>query len=178
MKPFADGLLRGHVTGQADIRGVVAGLRFEQAAIEFLQLRIGHMVAQDRKPLTAAGLDQPGHQQPVDRSGRLLLADDCVEPLAVARRRQLSEGDAPSFEQIEHELKMRQLLVDDLRHRAGQWDVIDIGKKQVHRHACRLLFAVRVVDEDVVEVGVDLGEPAGAGGGLQAEHGSVDGGAE
>ena len=73
---------------------------------------------------------------------------------------------------------MRQLLVDDLRHRTGQSDMIDIGKKQVHRHACRLLFAVRVVDEDVVEVGVDLGEPAGVGGGLQAEHGSVDGGAE
>jgi hypothetical protein len=36
---------------------------------------------------------------------------------------------------------------------------------------------VGVVDQDVVEVGVDLGEPAGVGGRLQAEHGTVDGGA-
>ena len=54
--------------------------------------------------------------------------------------------------------------------------MVDVGKEQVHRHARRLLLAVRMVDEDLVEVSVDLGEPAGVGGGLQAEHGTVDGG--
>ena len=156
---------------------MVPGLRFEQAAIEFLQLRVGHMVAQHRKPLTAAGLDEPGHEEPVDGPGRLLLADNRVESLAVARGRKLPEADAPPLEQVEHKVKMRQFLVDDLRHRAGQRHMIDIRKEQVHRHARRLLLAVRVVDQDLVEVGVDLGEPAGVGGGLQAEHGTVDGGA-
>ena len=93
-----------------------------------------------------------------------------MQPLPVAARREFLKRDATPLEQVEHQPKMLKFLVDDLRHRAGERDVVDIGEEQVHRHAGGLLLAVGVVDEDLVEGGVDLGEPAGGGGGLQAEH--------
>ena len=52
---------------------------------------------------------------------------------------------------------MFELLVHDLGHRPGEVDVVDIGEQQVHRHTRGLLLTVGMVDEHLVEMGVDLG---------------------
>ena len=67
---------------------------------------------------------------------------------------------------------MLELLVDDERHLAAELLVFDVREDEIQRRAGRFLLAMGVVDEDVVEMGVDLGEPAGGGFGLEVEHGS------
>ncbi len=171
VQPIAHDVLRLEVAGQADVGGMVAGFRLEEAAVKVAELRGGDVVGQKRKPLAAASLDQAGDEQPVDGSLRLGLPDKVVQPWSVAARRELFEANAAPLEQVEHEPKVLEFLVHDLRHRPGERHMVDVGKKQVHRHACGLLLAVGVVDEHIIEASVDLGEPAGGGGGLEAQHG-------
>ena len=66
---------------------------------------------------------------------------------------------------------MLELFVDDERHLAAELLVFDVREDEIERRAGRFLLAVGVVDEDLVEMGVDLGEPAGGRFGLEMEHG-------
>ena len=80
-----------------------------------------------------------------------------MEPCSVGTRREFPKGDLAALEEIEDEPEVFELLVHDLGHRPGEVDVVDIGEQQVHRHARGLLLTVGVVDEHLVEMGVDLG---------------------
>ena len=76
-------------------------------------------------------------------------------------------------QEIEHHVKVLQLFVDDLGHLAAQVDVLDVREDEVQRGAGRFLLAVGVVDEDRVQVGIDLGEPALRRVAFQVKHHTI-----
>ena len=171
VEPGHDGSLRREVFCQPRVRRVMPGFGLEQRAIELGQLGILHMLGQHVKPFARSGLDQPGHQQPIDGPLRLLLPHEVIQLAAIRGRRQPPKADAAFGQQVEHHVKMFQFLVDDFRHRAAQLDVFDIREDEIERRAGRLLLAVRMIDENRRQVAIDLCEPAGRGIALEVEHG-------
>ena len=63
-----------------------------------------------------------------------------------------------------------ELLVNDLCHRPRQLGVLHIGEQQVHRHARRLLLAVRMVDQQQIEMLLDLLQPPLRSWAMEAQH--------
>lgn len=172
IEPLADLVVGSEFPGQFQIRGMVPGLRFEEAAVKFPQLSGGDMVAKEGKSLATAGLDQPCHQQSVDRPPRLVATDEGMEPLAIAGGGEAAKGDAATLEEIEHQMEVGQFLGDDLGHCPGHRPAVDIGKEQIHRHAGGLLLAVGVIDEDLIQMGIHLVKPSCRSGSGEREHGN------
>ena len=63
-------------------------------------------------------------------------------------------------------------LVDDFGQLAAQFAAIDIGEQQVHRAACRVFLTVRMVDQYLLQVLIDLAKPTLGGWRLQIQHGA------
>jgi hypothetical protein len=152
------------------VRGMVPRLGLEQAAVKGGKLLIPHVPAQQVEPLARTGLDEPRHEQPVDGPERLLLANQLVQPAAVAARRQAAKADAPPGQEVEHLVKVRKLFLHDLGHGAAQLFLLDVREQEVHGRAGRLLFAMGVVDEDFIQIPLDLAKPAVRRCRLKAEH--------
>src|SRR5438067_10360241 len=57
-------------------------------------------------------------------------------------------------------MKMVKFLLHDFGHCPRQLRVLDIGEQEIHRHARSLFLAMRMVDQQQVEVLPDLREPA------------------
>src|SRR3954468_23241335 len=57
-------------------------------------------------------------------------------------------------------MKVLQFLTNNLRHFTTQLGIFHVCKDEIQRCPGRLLFAMRVVDKDRRQVGVDLREPA------------------
>jgi hypothetical protein len=75
-----------------------------------------------------------------------------------------------AIQQIDHQMEVLQLFLDNLRHFPAEIDVVDIGKQQIHCRARCLLFAVGMVDEDLIEMIIDLAKPAIAGFRFKTQH--------
>ena len=58
-------------------------LRLEQTVVELGQLGIVDMLGQCVESFAATGFDQSRHEQPIDRPVGLLLADQCVQLVAI-----------------------------------------------------------------------------------------------
>ena len=171
MQPFVHLVVGREVAGRAHVGGVVAGLGFEEAAVEPPQRVVRHVLGEQREAFAAACLDQRCDEQPVDRAVWLVATDEVVQRLRIAARGELAETDAAMRQQVEDQAEVIELLGDDLRHGSRDGRAVDVGEEEVHRHAGGLLLAVRVIDEHLVEVPIDLGEPPGGRRGGEAEHG-------
>lgn len=169
-KAGADLFFGEEVFGEADVGAVVAGFGFEEAAVEVGQFTVGECIAEEGKTFAGAGFDEGGDQEAIDSAVGLVFADQLVQAGGVGRGTELVEADAAAVEDGADLMEVVKLLVDDLGHGAGQVGLLDVGEEQVHGHAGGFLFAVGVVDEEEVEMGLDLVEPAGGGWCCKAKH--------
>src|SRR5262245_43629984 len=71
----------------------------------------------------------------------------------------------------EHLLEVLQLLAREPRQRGEELGALGTAKEQAHRGRVGLLLAVRVVDQDVVEMQQRALDPPGTGRGSEVEHG-------
>lgn len=163
---------RREAFGQSDIGRVVASFRLEQPTEERRQLFIFQVIAELGEAFAATSFDDSRDKQPIDGPARLVLANQFVEPAAVAAGAEAPEANATLLEQVEHHVKMFELLVDDLGHFAAELLVFDVGEDQVHGRGCGLFFAMGVVDQHVLKMDVDLIKPALASIGGEVKHGS------
>jgi hypothetical protein len=152
------------------IRRMVPGLRLKETTVKIPKLGVLHMLAKERKTLAASGLDEAGHEQPVDGSARLLSPNQLVKSRPVGARREFAKRNPSAVEQVEHHPKVLKLLFHDLGHRPREIGVVHVRKKKVHGGACRLLLAVRMVNEHEIEVSIHLNKPAGTGRRLKTQH--------
>src|SRR5690606_7168855 len=68
---------------------------------------------------------------------------------------------------------MIQFLLNDLVHCPAEIFVLGVREHQIHGRSGGLFLAVRVVDQNLVQVGIDLIEPAAGGLGLKVQHASI-----
>ncbi len=134
-------------------------LGFKESVVKVGELPVLHMSAEQIEPFAGTGFDQAGDQQAIDRSTRLVLSHQIGQTASVGARHQAAEPDAAAIEQVADEVEMGQFLVDDLGHRAAEIGVLHVGEHQIQRGARRLLLAVRVVDQNLRQMPVDLVEP-------------------
>src|SRR5438309_1655021 len=106
------------------------GFALEQTVVKRRQISIGQPLAKDAESLAGTGLDQPGHEQPVDGFLRLLLGNEFIELAAVVARSEAAKADSAALEQVEHHAEMVKFLDDDGGQLAAQLDAIDVGEDQ------------------------------------------------
>jgi len=149
--------------GKANVGGVVSRLGFKQAAIELGQLVVFNMITQQAESLARPCLDQASDQEAIDRPLGLELPDTLVEPASVATGLKAMKSNVATFQNGENQVEMLQLLVNDRGHFSAQLFVVDVGKNQVHRHAGGLFFAMRVIDQNLIQVLIYLTQPTVGG---------------
>ena len=81
-----------------------------------------------------------------------------------------AEANLPGFEQVEYLAEVVELLDDDVRHFATQFDVPAVSEDQTHRYAGRLFFAMGVIDQDGFQIAIDLSQPSRLSFAMQAQH--------
>ncbi len=155
---------------QPDVRRVMTGFGFEEAFVELGQLLVRHMVAEQTESFARTSFDQAGDQQSIDAAVRFELADQVVELPAVVAGFLTAKRDVALVEQLQYLVEMVQLLIDDDGHFAAQFFVFHVGHQQVHRTAGRLSLAMGVVQQNLVQVLVDLSQPAVGGCRVEIEH--------
>jgi hypothetical protein len=171
-EPRADLVVAEHpdVAGEVDVRLVVPRLRGEESAIELRQLLVREPLREDLHPLAAPRLDERAAEQRVEQALRLVRADDRQERRRVRTRVETSERDAAAGEHREHLLEVRELLARERGERRHQRGPVLVAEDEVDRGRGGLLLAVRVVEEDHVEVRERAVRPGGIGRCGEGEH--------
>src|SRR5207247_10730553 len=88
-------------------------------------------------------------------------------------RHLVAERDATRAELSQHLLEVAELLAGELRERHRQLPPLGILEEEAHRGGRRLLLAVGVVEEDLVEVRARTLDPRATRGGREAQHGAL-----
>jgi hypothetical protein len=138
----------------------MSGLGFKQVVVEVSQLAIPHEAPQQIEPYARTGFDQAGDEQPVDTPLRFGFSHQRVQFTSVAAWLESSKRDSAFVEQIQDSEEVIEFFVDDLGHFPAQLLMLDIGVHQTHCRASGLSFAVRVVEQDFVQVLIYLRQPA------------------
>ena len=127
-------------------------------------------LGQELQPLAAPRLDQRHAEQRVEQARRLLGADGRHELGRVGAGDLAAERDPARGQRVDDALEVPQLLARQTRQRPQELRPIGVAEEQTQRRRGGLLLAVRVVDEDVVQVRERARQPGGAGGGGEVQH--------
>ena len=119
--------------------------------VEFAQVSLPQVLGQERQPFLAAQLDQGRHQEPVEEALRTWMPDLSLQSLRVRIAGVAAQPEPTPLENVQHLAQMAGLLAGEPRHRARQTGHVGEGGKHRERVRRRLLLAVRVVDEHLVE---------------------------
>ena len=149
----------------------MAGLGGGEAGVEVAQVRLAQVLGEERQAFLAAQLDQGGHQEPVEESLGARVPDLFLQTLRVRVTRVSPEPEAATFEELEHLDQVAGLFPRESRHGAGQSGHVGERGQHGQRIRRRLLLAVRVVDEHLVESLHGQARPPGRGLGEQL-HGA------
>lgn len=163
------------LTCQVDIGGVVSRLAGEQAAVHLGEFGLGSGRVEEASELIHAiarsRLDERATQQRIQDLHRLVRPTDLEQACGVAAGDLALEFVTAPSNLTEDLLEVSELFAGQAGQRDGQKRVIRIPKDQTQRRRCRLLFAVCVIDQYVVEVGHGLFGPARWRGCGEVEHG-------
>lgn len=139
------------LAGEAQEELAVALLRRGEPRIEATQLRVGQPFGEEPQPLLAARLDDGCDEEPVEQAVCRRLAHAGLQPLGVGVARISTEREAPLLEEREHLPEVARLLAREPRHGPGEAGMRGEGGEQRERVRRRLLLAVRVVHQHLVE---------------------------
>ncbi len=117
------------------------------------------MLAQQIKPFARSGLNQTGNQQPIDGFVGFVFANQFIEHPPIRAWFQPAKPDSATIKQFQYPVKVLQFFIDDLRHLAAQFVIVHVGKQQIHGTSGSLLFAMRVIDQNLGQVRADLFQP-------------------
>lgn len=170
----------GQPAGQLDVRAVVAGLAREQRLVELDQLgihtgvaggeRLGERAVQHLHAIAAAGLDERAAEQGVDRPRRLVAARRLHELGRVRAGRQSAELVAAPPDVADHLLEVLELFARQPGERHGELCELGVAEHQTDRGRGRLLLAVGVIDEQLVEAAERRAAPGRIGARMQVQH--------
>ena len=157
---------------ELDVETVVTGFAREERSVEGAHRGVGHALREELEPLAAACLDQRRDAQQVEQTPGLVAAYPRVQGHAVGARSDRLVSRAAGVEDLEYLLKMLELFARELGEGLLQEAVMRVGEEKLDGRPGRLLLAVRVIEEHLVEVRLRAWEPVGVGRGGQVEHGA------
>src|SRR5579862_4368420 len=160
-EPGADvGAVRDRL-GERQVRRVMARLAREETAVERAEIVLCERLRQETQALAAARLDERETEQRVEEARRLVRAHRRHQPLGVRARDETPEAEAPLRERGQDLLEVEQLLAREPGERREQGLLLGIAEEEADRRGRRLLLAVGVVDEHLVERRDGTRPPAG-----------------
>ena len=132
-----------------------------QTRVEVAQLGRGEVRGEQREPLFAAQLDERRDEQPVEEPLGARLPDVRLQRLRVRIARVAPQPQAAAVEELQHLREVARLFASEPRHRARQ--PRDVRKRRQHRERLgrRLLLAMGVIDQHLVEAGDGQPDPGG-----------------
>jgi len=142
-----------------------------ELCVEPPEIGVGELTGEERESLAAAGLDDRRHQEAIQLplcGGR---SHEGLECLRIRISRIATQRESSPLEQLQHPGEVTALLACEPRHvRRQSWDVrIRLEQREGIRR--RLLLAVGVVHEHLVEVRERVRQPPGSR--LAAERDAV-----
>ncbi len=164
LRTAARGLLGRGLQGHLPEQLAVTGLGGRQPGIEVAQVGIGQVLRQKRQTFLAAQLDQRGHQEAVEEALGPRLPHERLQGLRVGVARIAPEPEPAPIEDLEHLGQVAGLLAGEPRHRAREAGDVGEGGEHGKRVRRRLLLAVRVVDQHLVEAKGGQAHPGGRSG--------------
>src|SRR5256886_8604352 len=149
---------------------MVARLGGEEPAVEARERGIVERLSEEPHAFAAPRLDERGTEERVDQAFGLARAHGLHELPGVRARHLMAERDAARRELGQHLLEVAELLARELRERHRQLPPLGILEEEAHRGGRRLLLAVSVVEEDLVEVRARTHDPRATRRGREAQH--------
>src|SRR5207247_5398745 len=153
-----------------DVGFVVPRLGGEQAAVERHERAIVERVGEQPHALAAPRLDERRAEQRVDQAVGLARPDGPHEVARVRARPLVAHGDATRREMPEHLLEVAELLASQAGERRQELPALGVLEEQAHRRRRRLLLAVGVVEQDLVQALERALDPRAARLRGEAEH--------
>lgn len=135
-------------------------LGFEEAAVEPAESWIVEMIPQQNESFAAAGFDQRRDQQTIHSASGFFPTHQCFETPPVGSGFQSTEANPHFVKQVPDHLKMFQFLPDNGHHFDAEFFILNVVEHQVHCCRRRLLFTVRVIDQDFIQMLLNLNDPA------------------
>src|SRR5205823_12256769 len=136
---------------ELEVGFVVPRLGGEEAAVERHERGIVERVGEEPHALAAPRLDERRAEQRVDQAVGLARADGPHEVARVRARPLVAHGDATRREMPEHLLEVAELLASQAGERRQELPALGVLEEQAHRRRRRLLLAVGVVEQDLVQ---------------------------
>jgi len=162
--------MRGKGSPVAHIGRIVPGFEFKQPVVEFGELAIRQVPAQQTESLTRTSFNQTGDQQSVDSPLRFELPYQVVQLAAVVAWFQATETNPSRGEHLQHLMEMLEFLIHNARHFPAEFFIFDVGEDQIHGCTGRFLLAVRMVDQHHIQVLLHLAQPTHRRFRLQTQH--------
>src|SRR3984885_4412966 len=144
---------------QPQIQLEMARLSLVQAR-EHLCRRTVQDAAQGGEALARSGFDEGPADHEIDLALGLAARDQLPQTLRIAARRQPLGLDREPAQELPDLLVMTQLLAREARHLLGELEVLGIGEHQGERRRGRLLLAVRMIDDQHIELALSALDPA------------------
>jgi hypothetical protein len=187
LEPIVDIGARQHteIARELDVVVVVAGLAREQIAIEIGELaidgdavRVGTLerLRERLHPLAAAGLDECTREQRLHGARRLVAGNGRHQRGGVGTRDQSAELAPTAANMADDAFEVLELLARESSERHCELGIRRIAEHETDGSGRRPFLAVRVVEQDLVDMGERAVAPAriGAGGQVQqARHATV-----
>jgi len=141
-------------------------------AVKARERGIVERLGKEPHALAAPRLDERRAEERVDQAFGLARTHGLHELPGVRARHLMAERDAMRRELCQHLLEVAELLARELRERHQQLPPLGVLEEEAHRGGRRLLLAVGVVEEDLVEVRARTLDPRATRRGREAQHGA------
>src|SRR5438552_7229436 len=158
---------------ELDVGLMVARLGGEEPAVEPRERGVVERLGKEPHAFAAPRLDERGAEERVDQAFGLARTDGLHELPGVRARHLMAERDATRRELSQHLLEVAELLARELRERHQQLPPLGVLEEEAHRGGRRLLLAVNVVEEDLVEVRARTLDPRATRRGSETQHGAL-----
>jgi hypothetical protein len=148
---------------EIDVDSMVPGFCREELSIKVGELSICKPVGQDSESLAAPRFDQGAAQELIHESRRFETARGTEQAPRVGARALASKRNSPFGQHRQDPAKVLELFRCKPRKGLEKRGVVPTAKEQRYRRACGLLLAVGMIDQHLIELSKDPGQPVGAG---------------
>lgn len=157
--------------GKLQIDPMMSRLGSQQRTVDIGQFRIRETLRKDLKTLTATGFDERRNQEYVDQPIGLLAAHERVERHAVGTRPNRLVPNPTCIEQPKDLLEMIEFVAGQLGQRFLKETMMRVREKQLDCRPRRFLLAMRMIEQNLIEMCARTGQPLGRGLFCQMQHG-------
>ena len=140
---------------------MVARFAREKFFVEGLQRRINGRFGKQLHALAAARFDQRAGEQQVRQALGILAPNAPVQFAGIRARFLTLERNTSLFEQRQELLEMREFFFGEICQRRLEKNLIGVAEQQAQRAARGLFFAVRMVEQHLIEMRDSAVDPFG-----------------